>query len=248
MARPVPDTDHTFDAWQEKKEYTREEKLRNWWLYHKGWIVFGVIFLLGAGYLIHDVFFRPKPDYQVALVSKGDVPAAVRANLQTRLEELGEDVNGDGQVLVEVLFYPIGFDEWSQMDVEATSSAVTRLTVDLTTGRVYLVLLDDPAGFQARIGALGYLDGGIPDADDETHGAADWEQMVFAWEDCPVLRGLDLGTYLPLMAPTSDDTVDGQKAMEGLYIGKRAMRSEAQKEAFAADERLWHKLTDGAGT
>lgn len=241
MAHYVPDDGQGFGMVQ-PRAYTRAEKLRNWWHYHAGWVIFGAILIFGTGYFVHDMFFRPKPDYQIAFVTTRELPAAVRANLQAQFEAMGEDVNGDGRVLVELLVYPLGFDMRSQTNVEATSSAVTRLTVDLTTGRVYTVFLDDPAGFQARIGALGYLDGRVPDAEDATHGAADWEQMVYSWDSCPVLAGLDLGTYLPFTAPAGGE-VDGQTAMEGVYVARRAMRSAAQQEAFAADEALWEKMT-----
>lgn len=244
MTHYVPDDGKGFGMVQ-SREYTRAEKMRNWWHYHIGWVIFAAVMVFGLIYFIHDMFFRPRPDYQVAFVTTRDVPAAVRANLQARLEELGEDVNGDGQVLVELLVYSLGFDAQSQINVEATSTSVTRLTVDLTTGRVYLVLLDNPEGFQSRIGALGYLDGAAPDTANPTHAAADWQQMVYPWENCPVLAGLDLGTYLPFTAPDGGEK-DGQTVMEGIYMARRALRSEAQKQSFAADIRLWDALTAGA--
>jgi len=239
MAHYVPDDGKGFGLVQ-PRAYTRAEKMRNWWHYHAGWVIFGAVFIFGICYFIHDMFFRPKPDYQIAYVSTQELPAAVRSNLQAQFEAMGEDVNGDGRVLVELLTYPLGFDAQSQINVGATSTSVTRLTVDLTTGRVYLVLLDAPEGFQARIGALGYLDGSAPDANDATHGAADWKQMVYPWEGCPVLSGLDLGTYLPFTAPTGKE-VEGQSVMEGFFVARRAIRSEEQQRAFAADEKLWER-------
>lgn len=244
MAHYVSDDGKGFGMVQ-PREYTRAEKARNWWHYHAGWIIFAAVLIFGFAYFIHDMFFRPRPDYQIAFVTTRDVPSAVRANLQTRLEELGEDVNGDGRVQVELLVYPLGFDTQSQINVDATSTSVTRLTVDLTTGRVYLVLLDDPEGFQKRIGALGYLDGSAPDTADATHGAANWRQMAYSWENCPVLSGLDLGTYLPFTAPDGGEK-DGQSVMTGIYIARRALRSEVQEQSFSADTQLWETLTANA--
>ena len=230
---------------EEKVELTPEQKRRNWWDYHKGWVLLGAVLVLGAALLIRDIFFRPTPDYQVGYVSKTPLPEKVRSSLQEQLEALGEDVNGDGRVLVEIFNYSVGFDEQSMMDVEAASAAVTGLTVDLSTGRIFLLLLDDPEGFQARMGALGYLDGGIPPLDDPVYGAEDWREMVYAWEDCPVLAGLDLGTYTQFL-DIEETSLDGQTAMDGIYVGCRVLWDEEQQTAFAADTRLWQALTEGA--
>lgn len=142
--------------------------------------------LIGCAFLIKDTFFRPEPDYRIGYVSKTALPEEVLDDLRSRLEGLGEDVNGDGRVMVELLTYIIGFDDASMLDVNVTSAGITRLTVDLPAGRVYVLLLDDPEGFQGHIGALSYLDGTVL-LDNHAHGAVDWTEMVYAWDDCPVL-------------------------------------------------------------
>ncbi len=230
---------------EEKTEMTPEQKRRNWWEYHKWWLLLALVFVVGAGFLIHDIFFRPVPDYEVGFVSKIQPPTEVLEALQAQLEAQGEDVNGDGRVLVELDVYSVGFDPLSMTDADATSAAITRLTVDLSSGQVYLLLLDDPEGFQARMGALCYLDGSIPPDDAEKHDAANWTDMVYRWEDCPVLAGMDLGTYQPFLGVEGPDT-DGQSAMAGIYVARRALWTEEQAAGFTADEDLWQKLTAGA--
>lgn len=229
----------------EKIELTPAQKRRNWWDYHKYWVLLGAVALIGCAFLIRDIFFRPEPDYQVGYISKSIPPEEVLKNLQTRLEELGEDVNGDGRVIVELYTYVSGFDEVSMIDVDAASTGITRLTVDLSAGRVYILLLDDPEGFQRRMGALGYLDGAAPSADESANGAADWRSMVYAWADCPVLANMDLGTYTQFL-DLSEQKISGQQTMAGLYVGRRAALNEGQKASFAADEALWKRLTEGA--
>lgn len=229
----------------EKIELTAEQKRRNWWDYHKYWVLLSAVALIGCAWLVKDIFFRTEPDYQVGYVSKTALPEEVLENLRARLEELGEDVNGDGRVTVELFTYVLGFDAVSMIDVDAASAGITRLTVDLSAGRVYLLLLDDPEGFQGRIGALSYLDGGPPPLDDPAYGAADWAEMVYVWDDCPVLAGMDLGTYTRFL-DLSEQKINGQEAMAGLYVGRRAALNEGQKASFAADEALWLRLTEGA--
>ena len=54
--------------------YTRQQRIRNWWDYHTGWVVFGIIAVLLGGLLIHDMFFRPEPDYRIGYVSTELLP------------------------------------------------------------------------------------------------------------------------------------------------------------------------------
>lgn len=230
---------------EEKVELTPEQKRRNWWDYHKGWVLLGAVLALGAAFLVRDIFFRPSPDYQVGYVSKTALPEKVRSSLQEQLEAFGKDVNGDGRVLVEIFTYTMGFDKQSMMDVEAASAAITGMTVDLSTGRVCILLLDDPEGFQTRMGTLSYLDGGTPPLDDPSYGGSDWREMVYAWEDCPLLAGLDLGTYTQFL-DMAETELDGQTAMDGIYVARRALWDEEQRSAFAADDQLWQVLTAGA--
>lgn len=228
-----------------KVELTLEQKRRNWWDYHKGWVLLGVVLAVAIGLLIRDIFFRPVPDYQVGYVSKTPLPAKVKDSLQTQLETFGEDVNGDGRVLVEIFTYTLDFGEQGMMDAEAATAGITSLTVDLFQGRVCLLLLDDPKGFQARMGALAYLDGGTPPLDDPSYGSDGWQEMVYAWEDCPILAGLNLGTYIQFF-DIEEREIDGQAAMKGIYVGRRILFDEEQQTAFAADTRLWQALTSGA--
>lgn len=230
---------------EEKPVYTRKQKFWNWWDYHIGWMVLALVLVIGGVFLVRDMFFRPEPDYAVGYVSRTALPDEVETALRERLQELGEDVNGDGQVLVELYTYTVGFDRESKINVDETSAAFTGMTVELTSGKIGLVLLDDPEGFQARIGALGYPDGSPVPEDQESFGSADWQNMVYAWEDCPVLAALDLGTFTRFL-DLEETPVDGQTALSGMYIGRRALRNEQEQARFAADARLWETLTAGA--
>ncbi len=229
-----------------ERVYTKQERIRNWWDYHTGWVVFGIVVLIMAIFLIRDMFFRPRPDYDVGYVSVDPLPEEVLTALRDRLQEMGEDVNGDGRVIVEILSYSMGFDEQSLLDVDAVSSGMTRLTGDLMSGDLYVMLLTDPEGFQRRMGSLCYLDGHNPASDDETAEAENWRQMVYRWEDCPVLANLDLGTYTSFWDTEKDTPIDGQSAMQGVYVARCGIWNEDQRAVAEKDELLWQALTAGA--
>ena len=78
----------------EKIEYTKQEKLRNWWQYHKWWLLAGVLVLAaGADILVHMLGLgQVKPDYQVAYVASvppGDeAAAALEAAMASRWKRL----------------------------------------------------------------------------------------------------------------------------------------------------------------
>ena len=72
-------------------------------------------------------------------------------------------------------------------------AGTTKLAADVQGGLSSVFLLWDPAGFEESTGSLRYLDGTLPAADSDE----DWWNMVYKWDDCPVLAGLDLGDYGP---------------------------------------------------
>ena len=228
-----------------KKEYTKKELRANWWDYNLKWVLLGVAAAIALGFLIRDIFFRTEPDYEVAIIARAIPPEETRDALKARLEEMGEDLNGDGKVVADVLVYEMGFDEEDYIDVEMAQAAVTRLTVDLSSGNVYLILSDDPEGFQRRFGALAYLDGTVADTDADGYEAENWRDMCYCWEDCPVLREMDLGTYSVFM-DLDERQIDGQTAMEGLYVCRRGIFSEGQREKYEDADGLWQELVAGA--
>ncbi len=231
----------------EKPVYTKKELRRNWWDYNLIWVIVGIVGALILFFIIKDMFFRTKPDYEVALIAANVPEEETQDALKARLAELGEDLNGDGKVVVALNIYGVDFSDPDEdySDMELREAVMTRLTVDLTSGDVFLILVDQPEAFQARFGILSYLDGTAPDAEGDRYDASKWRDMVYRWEDCPVLRGMDLGTFTRFMDPTKTP-MDGQTAMEGLYVGRRGIFFDKDKERFAGAERLWQALTAGA--
>ena len=123
-------------------------------------------------------------------------------------------------------------------------AGVTRLSAELASGgKTYIFLLEDPAGFEKNTGVLQYLDGTVDD-DPET-ADPDWREMVYRWTDCPVLTGLELGSYdgYTLM---DDATGTNQSVLEHLYVGRRGVWDEKQAENYAHCAALWDALTAGA--
>ena len=68
--------------------------------------------------------------------------------------------------------------------------------------------------------------------------------MVYRWTDCPVLTGLDLGSYGP--DATQNGTGDSQEYMSQFYVAFRGAWNQGAADSIAPGEPLWDKLTAGA--
>jgi hypothetical protein len=235
----VEQYDHTPEP---PKEYTKKEKAQNWWYYHKVIVFAVVIGIVLVVWFVKDVAFQTRPDVQIGYIGRYDLPNDTVTALQDALTPYCSDLNGDGKVVVQVNTYTVDFNaENDNTDAYTQMAGVTRLSADLgESGALYVMLIEDPAGFQSSTGGLAYLDGTTPEDD-----ATDWQNMVYRWTDCPVLAGMDLGDYDGYTA-VDDATGSNQSVLSTLYVGRRAVLDEAQAEHYADGEELWQALTAGA--
>lgn len=246
MAWVTKDSIETYDQTPEPpREYTKAEKAANWWHYHWVAVVIGVAAVFFGGWIIKDTVFQTRPDVQIAYVGTHELPVDTVNALQNALTPFCQDENGDGKVVVQVATYNVDFDaENESTDAYYQMAGMTRLNGDLSSGsKTCIFLLEDPENFEKMTGALRYLDGTTPENQDDA--AADWQQMVYRWTDCPVLTGLDLGNFEGYTA-LDDITDTNQNALAHLYVGCRGVWDNDQAEAFADGFALWDTLTAGA--
>ena len=81
---------------------TPAQQRANWWHYHWYYVVLIAAALLAVGYFVWNRVTEVRPDYTVAVVSRTDPDTAFLSQLETQLEALAGDVNGDGKP--EVIF------------------------------------------------------------------------------------------------------------------------------------------------
>lgn len=245
MAWVTKDSQETYENNEPVRTYTKAEKAGNWWHYHKWHVVIVIIAIVVVACIIKDTVFRPEPDYQVAYVGQQELPTDTGEALTAALEaSFCEDLNGDGQVLVQLNQYTLDLGQESEnTDAYTQMAGVTRLSADLSSSEgSYIFLLEDPEAFQSYTGGLRYLDGTVPDGEET---ATDWENMVYRWTDCPVLAGLDLGTYTGYTL-MDDATGNNQDVLGRLYVGCRGTWTDKAAESYADGDVLWQKLTEGA--
>ena len=88
--------------------------------------------------------------------------------------------------------------------------------------------------------ALRYLDGHLPKSDADS----DWWNMVYRWTDCPVLTGMELGSYTSDAVQSASG--DSQQLLADYYIGIRGAWLKESASLLENSEPLWENLTVGA--
>ena len=248
MAWVTKSSQETYVNNETPREYTKTEKAGNWWHYHKWQVVAVIVALVLVASFIKETVFSTKPDYQVAFVGIQNLPDDTVSALTEALQSFGEDLNGDGQVSVLVNQYVLDMDKLSdttEVDPYMQMAGLTRLSADISSrDGSFIYLLEDQALFESYTEALSYLDGTIP-ADTDDSASLDWTRMVYRWTDCPVLTGLDLGSYTGY---TSVDEAQGsnQDVLKNLYLGFRGDWSGEENPTRDGAWQLWQKLTAGA--
>ncbi|MDD4850427.1 MAG: hypothetical protein PHO10_06970 [Gemmiger sp.] len=227
--------------------YTKKEKAANWWLYHRWQVLAVAVGVITLVWIIKDTVFQTQPDYQISWVAEQDLPEDTVNALTTALQSYGEDRNGDGQVVVQLNQYTVNFNaEESDSDPYTQMAGITKLSADLSSDDgSYIFLVADPQGFEAQTSALQYIDGTLPAEPAEGESIADWENLYYLWDDCPVLAGLELGSYTGYTV-MDDVTGDSQALLQGVYVGRRGFWSDKKENPYTADEAMWQALTAGA--
>lgn len=220
----------------EKRELTPEEKRKNWWYYHKFHVVGGLVLLSVVGSIVWNAVSQVKPDYRIAYVGANALPDDTAAAIEAGFAALGEDLNGDGQVTVQLMQYPAS----AAGDPQTAMASQVKLMADITECESYFFLLEDPEEFQQNYGSLRRLDGALPDEDDKPG-----EGTYIGWVQCPVLAQMELGEYAyPLMGGTASGSSD--ELVSGLYIARRGFWTDKTTPYPEGCGALWEKITEGA--
>lgn len=205
---------------------TPAEKRKNWWHYHWMWFAVGAVLLCIVGSMLWNILGigRVRPDYIFTYVGRDPLDETLAAELEQALAGLGEDVNCDGTVRVELRQYASNRSGDPGTAMYYNYAADTQLLADVTDGESYFFLVEDPQGFQRSYELLADADGSPP-----AEGDREVSDKVFAWSACPVLAGLEAD----------------QAALSGLYLGRRCFYGD-EALGHEAEDALWRRITKEA--
>ena len=120
------------------KEETRK-KIDNFWYYYKIHVLVVVFILFVAGVFIKDIVTKVDYDYSVAFVTEEMMTDEEISSIQSVLEKEAEDLNGDGEIHVEMQNYTI--PQGDSADPQLVAAGQTKLTVDIQEGTSMIFFL-----------------------------------------------------------------------------------------------------------
>lgn len=212
--------------------------MRNWWDYHKWYVVCGIGLAMLLAYLIGNAcgFLKTKPDLQVAYVGDSALPQDTVTALEQAFASLAWDFNGDGAVAVQVHQYVSNSQSPDGDGMLYAYASEVPLIGDINDCDSYFFIMDDPAQFQRAFHVLALPDGGCPQAlDYSTEGKA------WAWDQCLGFADVELGTYeeTVLGEPVHGDNRD---LLEGMYVGRRCFYKDDAVDYEENCRKLWSKI------
>lgn len=119
------------------------KKVENFWYHYKWVTIITVVIVLFGGYMIYDIATKRIPD--LTIIATPDNGITYRGDeLESFFEGFCDDVNGDGEVYVSVVFAPLDPDSVGDNYSQANES---KLFSTLSSARCVLVLSDDSSDF-----------------------------------------------------------------------------------------------------
>ena len=222
------------------KNYTKKQIISNWFYYH--WKILAVCIIVVAAvtyFIIQQVNAgKNQPDYSFAYAGSYYLPDDLIDAFKTEIATLGEDLNGDGKVIIGFTQYLTNSNSSANpYSGEAAMVADISLMADLENMESTWFLTDDPAALQSEFLLFADSDGNLPAENDYSI-----DNRVYRWSDCPTLTTLDLGTSIDSMTD-SPLTKTNQELLSGMYIGMRGYAAK-KPENLEAYMELWNKIIE----
>lgn len=219
-------------------QMTQSQKRKNWWHYNKWYVVVGIILTVALIHLIGSSLglFSKSPDLQIAYVGMNPLPEDTVSALKQVFATLIEDVNRDGEVIVQVNQYTGDSNAEDAETAYYQYASEISLIGDISSCESYLFLLENPQSFQREFQILAEPDGSCPgDADYSVDG------KVIRWAECPLLSSADLGSYR-ILAAGQEITGSSQELLSGLYLGRRCFYNDKTTDNKEGCDALWQLL------
>lgn len=206
---------------------------KNWWHYHKTYILVGALAVLMVFSFIYSIVTKATPDYTVAFMTSYIWPTDALEDMETYLEEYGEDVNGDGQVIVKVNNYVLGNASSKDADPNQLQASVVQFTADVTELESIIFIYDTGSfDYIKQSGIEGFFL--YRDGSEMAETATDFENTQFAWNE---ISGL--AEYMPkdTQTGTEDYTIIPGEDIKELYEAYTiSVRSKPEKKLNEKEE------------
>jgi len=162
--------------------------MKNWWYYHKWYVICGVILFFITIDLIGNKlgWFKDEPDIQIAYIGDNPLPEDTAASVEQTFSSLADDYNHDGKVLIKINQFVSGA---SVGDIESLSyqqATEIALIGDIDDCASYFFLTEEPDKLQREFQILALPDGSCPaeydlSADDKV---IPWDSLLYLGRRC----------------------------------------------------------------
>lgn len=119
-------------------------KMFNWiknHFYYLKWYILGVIIVIGLGiFLIFDLTSREKFDYYVYLANSTGATSEMQSAVRATFEQYADDLDGDGEVKVQVI--DLSYD-FSSTDSQLAIAKASQLGGEMNSGGHFIFLYDN---------------------------------------------------------------------------------------------------------
>ena len=124
------------------------KKLQNFWFYYKIPLLAGLAAVLVLTYLGIQKLNTVQPDYHIGLVREIPCTDEELAALEAVFTQTGTDLNGDGQVVVQIHTYYVNLADTTENAGVTNADVVQALDADLIGNICGIFLLEDVDTFQ----------------------------------------------------------------------------------------------------
>lgn len=199
------------------KDETRK-KVDNFWYYYKFHVLIGAFLLFMAVVFIKDMLSKVDYDYNIAFVTDYMIADEDSQALQSYFEANAEDLNGDGEVHVQIQNYVLPAEDAQGYDPQMLAAGQTKMTVDLQEGTSMIFFISEQNYEKFK------------DADVFPEKLEDFTKM----EDC--------AAYAEMGSPSSvKDLYVAMRSLEGTKMEK----DEEMLSYYDACETLLNKFVSG---
>ncbi|MGN0479435.1 MAG: hypothetical protein ACI4GO_08365 [Hominenteromicrobium sp.] len=164
---------------------TGSEKRQNWWFYHKTHVLVGLLVVAFAVGIIYSFVSKENPDYTITVMTEYLIPNDLQSDLQEHFESYGEDLNGDGKVIVALQCYRFAKDTSTDYEASELQASFVKFAADASAGDSMLFIYDDKS--------YAYLDQN--DLEGFFGPVGNMEEDYCLWKDVPGLNTLKLNHY-----------------------------------------------------
>lgn len=162
--------------------------MKNWWYYHKWYVICGIILLFSIINLIGSKlgWFKDAPDIQIAYIGDSPLSEEKAASLEEAFSSLADDYNHDGRIFVQINQF---VSNASMGDIESLSyqqAAEIALIGDIDDCTSYFFLMEDPDKVQREFQVLAMPDGSCPPEYDLSAGGKiiPWDSQLYLGRRC----------------------------------------------------------------